>query len=114
LPASIGVSIVQSSLNFGAVQQGATSSVLDITITNTGSVNIKVSVLVTDIVGTLFKDCLEISSDDGVTWVDSETWFFTPILTGATKTIKARLHVPAGYSLGTFSGTVFILAQEAL
>jgi len=112
LPATLGVEIDVLSLDFGSIQQGTTSDELPITIENTGSVDIKVSAYVTDTVGTLFTDCLELSSDE-VGWVDSQIWFYTPIVPDDTKTVYARLNVPGGYSLGTFTGTVFFLIQVA-
>lgn len=112
LPASIGVDISPLNLNFGTIKQGAMSNVLPITISNTGSVNIKATALVTDITGTLGTDCLELSSD-GAVWVDSQVWNYTPILAGTSKVVYARLNVPSGYPLGTFTFTTFFLIQVA-
>ena len=112
LPAFIGATISPLSLQFGLIAQGSISNVQDITITNTGSVAIKVTVSITNITGTLFTDCLELSND-GIAWTVDQDWNYPSIPVGEGKVVKARLNVPAGYSLGTSTATVFFMIQVA-
>lgn len=112
LPASIGVDISPLELAFGTIQQGTISDTMEVTIENTGSVDIKASILVTDLVGTLFGDCLEASINE-IDWEDADTWSYTPILVETSEIVYLRLNVPAGYTLGTFTGKVFFLIEVA-
>jgi len=103
----ICLSVSPYSLNFGQVQQGDVSGTLEITLTNCGDVDIEVTANAN---GSFYEDCLELSTSP---WESAEGWVSPVILEGDSLTVYARVNVPAGYSTGSYSGSLSFVAMSA-
>ena len=108
LPASIGMNVSPTSLAFGSVAQGVCSSpVKEITLQNSGSVAINVTASTS---AGFYTDCLKLSTD-GTTWVVANGWTYSFIPVGESKVIYTKVCIPAGYTTGTYTGTVSFVAS---
>lgn len=110
LPASIGLNISPPSLAFGSVAQGTCSlPIKEITLTNTGSVAINVTATTS---AGFYTDCLKLSAD-GITWATANGWTYSSIPVSGSKIIYTKVCVPAGYTTGTYTGSVSFVASFA-
>jgi len=110
IPGAIGMTVAPFSLAFGSVAQGSASAAQNITLTNAGGVSIKVTATTS---AGFYTDCLQLSINEGITWVSASGWIYSPIAVGGNKVIKARVLIPAGYTTGTYTGSVSFVASFA-
>jgi hypothetical protein len=110
IPGAIGMTVAPVSLAFGSVAQGSASAAQNITLTNAGGVPIKVTATTS---AGFYTECLQLSINEGITWVSANGWTYSPIAVGGSKVIKARVLIPVGYTTGTYTGTVSFMAQVA-
>jgi len=100
---TIGLTVSPPSIPFGDVDVGTCSPVEVITLTNTGTVPIKV--LATTSVG-FYTDCLKLNG------VAANGWVSTKILAGNSLTVNAKVCPTIAYS-GTITGSVSFVASFA-
>lgn len=99
----IAISITPITLDFGKVYRGASSSPLDMTITNTGSVSVAVSA---SSESAFYHSCLTLDGAHLDVWeiqIPKDSGFST----------SAMVTVPSDWPVGTESGTVIFWAEKA-
>lgn len=104
---TISFSVNPSSINFGNLGPRDTSNPQNITITNLGASNLRITSQVTDTAEFLYVSGLKL---DNVKW----NVFSTTVLRNKADDCSAILTVPETYTLtGSQSGTIIFWAQEA-
>lgn len=101
--ATIGFTVSPTALDFGSVQVGQYSAVRTMTVTNTGTVPIKITISVS---AGFYTDCMELST--GGSYTTPSGWIAPTIPVGSNITVYARVKPTAAYaSVATGSMTFF-------
>jgi hypothetical protein len=102
-PAStIGLTVSPQSIAFGSVEIGSCSANFPITLTNTGTVPIKVTALAS--IG-FYTDCLKIDT------IAANSWVSTTIIAGGSLIVNAKVCINTTAYAGTQTGSVSFLAS---
>ena len=99
-PQITSISVIPTSIDFGTLLPGESSDVTTLTISNIGSVDVRVDTLIME-TGTFFADNL---------WLDTYlaiNYSFDPLNVGGSATPDAQVVVPSTYSaVGEITGTL--------
>jgi len=104
---AVAIEVTPSSLNFGVLGPRDVSAPQQVTITNTGAWNVRVTAEVDDDADGLFIDGVRV---DGQEWSDFET----TVLRNGSDQADVTLEVPGTYSgVGDVEGSLILWAEEA-
>lgn len=100
----ISIDVTPTSLVFGSLVAGATSATQNLTIENTGTVNVHVTA---ETASAFYQAALQL---EGSSWELVDDWFAW-VNQGDSLSVGARVVVPGGWAAGTEMGTVVFWAQ---
>jgi hypothetical protein len=105
--ATIAFTVAPTTLDFGSVAIGSYSGERTVIIHNTGTVPIKITVLVSS---GFYTDCMELSSGGGYTTVSG--WVPPTVVAGSSLTVYTRVKPTAAYA-SVATGTLTFMAEYA-